>query len=935
MEFPRRRFLYNVLCGGVSSALRVLSPSFFLSLSPSLSLSLSLPCSPYDVLISFPLHSGHTIFYFVSPVVAIIGIPLFALLPSMFCWQKIIRPIYMKRRQRIINAAKRVVGIAAGDSAEKNENATKDDVALLAREAAGEEAPARDPTPSHWCFIDDNKHRQGPCSHALMRCWLSSGALDENLLIIACNAKGKWVCGKWRRLRDIDERVSPLRCDAATPIDDSDTALCWFFVDTNGHTQGPHPHHHLVHWFTDAHLHGSTWVALSSPAGTQIGEWRKLASLVGNASDGEELAEDTVEVHAPWVKVVHDGTTMFYNTETQETSHEPPPRLGTIDDTATTTSSATRRMEDEGDGVSGGDDDNGDEKVKNGDENVDDKDVAIDLAPEDDDGENDGDGDGASSQPKTKTKQRLSLFPRASRTDIGRTHTSSSQRRASAAVYDTQFFAALAALPKMNDEKKSDDDDAKGDDDDAAARPSSTSSFGDAVSAEGGREMISRGVVESILPPGIKSTDLDRLTRKFGTPMFGASTDDEILEYQIFEYLKSRRSFCDQIRHKMKKGRTKRAEKREEKMRREAGGTWQRFFDLKEGEVYFINSKTHERREELPTIGGMVEMSQMNDEKSSQTTTTTTTSGDAEGIHIDVAPFEAHQRPEYAMDSAGFAKLQRHLENQRVLIAVMTTLVIIIYFMYMRVTRALLEVFSVVRINGDTYLTRSVDLQANTPEHNVVRVIAGLWLIGFTVGVPVVSFGTLIWLHRTGRENDPRYRTAIGFLNDGYKRKFFWWEAVVLLRKLCLLLVADVISPDDGFLQSFLAVAVLSVSMVIQAWAQPYQSITINVLDMAAMAAVYATRLGAILFSHVRSSEGEGVVRCCFRAFLLSCCSLSRSLSLSVSVSVSVSLSLSLSLALALGLSLSLSLFFNLSHSYGKSATRKKWNVRLEPSRPK
>jgi hypothetical protein len=205
----------------------------------------------------------------------------------MFCWQKIIRPIYMKRRQRIINAAKRVVGIAAGDSTEKNENATKDDVALLAREAAGEEAPARDPTPSHWCFIDDNKHRQGPCSHALMRCWLSSGALDENLLIIACNAKGKWVCGKWRRLRDIDERVSPLRCDAATPIDDSDTALCWFFVDTNGHTQGPHPHHHLVHWFTDAHLHGSTWVALSSPAGTQIGEWRKLASLVGNASDGE------------------------------------------------------------------------------------------------------------------------------------------------------------------------------------------------------------------------------------------------------------------------------------------------------------------------------------------------------------------------------------------------------------------------------------------------------------------------------------------------------------------------------------------------------------------------------------------------------------------------------------------------------------------------
>jgi hypothetical protein len=38
--------------------------------------------------------------------------------------------------------------------------------------------------------------------------------------------------------------------------------------------------------------------------------------------------------------------------------------------------------------------------------------------------------------------------------------------------------------------------------------------------------------------------------------------------------------------------------------------------------------------------------------------------------------------------------------------------------------------------------------------------------------------------------------------------------------------------------------------MVVQAWAQPYETTMINVLDMTAMAAVFATRLGAILYDH-------------------------------------------------------------------------------------
>ena len=83
----------------------------------------------------------------------------------------------------------------------------------------------------------------------------------------------------------------------------------------------------------------------------------------------------------------------------------------------------------------------------------------------------------------------------------------------------------------------------------------------------------------------------------------------------------------------------------------------------------------------------------------------------------------------------------------------------------------------------------------------------------------------------------------------------------MLVRKLALLLVAVVLSPDDGFLQAFSAVCVLAVSMVVQAWAQPYETTMINVLDMTAMAAVFATRLGAILYDHFDPFE-PGLPKC-------------------------------------------------------------------------
>ena len=91
----------------------------------------------------------------------------------------------------------------------------------------------------------------------------------------------------------------------------------------------------------------------------------------------------------------------------------------------------------------------------------------------------------------------------------------------------------------------------------------------------------------------------------------------------------------------------------------------------------------------------------------------------------------------------------------------------------------------------------------------------------------------------------------------------------MLLRKLVLLLLA-IVWGNDSFLQAFAAVFVLSFAMLLQAQFQPYESASINVLDLAAMGAVYITRLAAILFHHLNPKE-RALKEECEHAFQTDC----------------------------------------------------------------
>ena len=100
-------------------------------------------------------------------------------------------------------------------------------------------------------------------------------------------------------------------------------------------------------------------------------------------------------------------------------------------------------------------------------------------------------------------------------------------------------------------------------------------------------------------------------------------------------------------------------------------------------------------------------------------------------------------------------------------------------------------------------------------------------------------------------------RTRFGFLFAGYSTNrsgvVVSWEAIVMLRKLAVTLAGSIIS--DPYLAILSAQLILVISCIATALVQPYETLSLNVLDVLAMFALIVTQILSILYFYVDNTE--------------------------------------------------------------------------------
>ena len=191
-----------------------------------------------------------------------------------------------------------------------------------------------------------------------------------------------------------------------------------------------------------------------------------------------------------------------------------------------------------------------------------------------------------------------------------------------------------------------------------------------------------------------------------------------------------------------------------------------------------------------------------------------------------------------------YLAVRRAVHRDFIGLAVGTSFVLSTYFVYSRVTKALLSVFSMEDIEGNFYLKVELGTPALTMEHNSMMVAAGIMLVCFSIGVPTVG---LYCMYQVRKDISSRkVATIAGFLTDGYKMNVAWiWEFIVLGRKLVILAISLFIW--DSFIQSFAAVIVLILAIVVQLMVAPFELPALNLLEVGALSSLLVTQLSGIL----------------------------------------------------------------------------------------
>jgi len=119
-----------------------------------------------------------------------------------------------------------------------------------------------------------------------------------------------------------------------------------------------------------------------------------------------------------------------------------------------------------------------------------------------------------------------------------------------------------------------------------------------------------------------------------------------------------------------------------------------------------------------------------------------------------------------------------------------------------------------------------------TGRHRIFTIIAVVGLCVWSFGPVVAALAILRSQQRSGRLYSRQTRKNLGFLYNGYRRSFYFWDAVFALRRILTLIIAQVgASLGDEVIQLVCWQLVAGVSLILQLWLRPFDGRSFNILN--------------------------------------------------------------------------------------------------------
>ena len=185
------------------------------------------------------------------------------------------------------------------------------------------------------------------------------------------------------------------------------------------------------------------------------------------------------------------------------------------------------------------------------------------------------------------------------------------------------------------------------------------------------------------------------------------------------------------------------------------------------------------------------------------------------------------------------------------------------FLIYQSVAEAVFGVFRCYErdIGGQQLLLADFGIDCNSSKHTIYKAVSVSVGVLFCVGLPV---GVALGLRRNVKVLlDSAYFFKFRFMYRGYsvKKGIYFWESLVMLRKLTIVCVPVVIA--NSYAQSVTVLLALVIFIVLQMAYQPYIYPWLNRLELLSLLDVYFVQVVALLY--LSSEDNAGLLGSFYR----------------------------------------------------------------------
>ncbi|OQR84804.1 hypothetical protein THRCLA_10799 [Thraustotheca clavata] len=221
-----------------------------------------------------------------------------------------------------------------------------------------------------------------------------------------------------------------------------------------------------------------------------------------------------------------------------------------------------------------------------------------------------------------------------------------------------------------------------------------------------------------------------------------------------------------------------------------------------------------------------------------------------------VAKLDEGSQPLSVVKSAYLEALRSEIQDKTVL-----SIIVLMFLVHPGVTKQIFQMFTCTVLGEDDdgkplyFLDPDLDVPCYNFSHYRWMLCCGLpSIIGITFGIP--GFAWYVLRARRTMLDDPRIKLQFGFLYDGYKLEYYYWEIWIMMRKVLVSVISVFLKNWGAIPQSLGATGLTFFALYLHMNSMPFELEVVNNLEETALLTCLITLYCGLYFYQPQVTGG-------------------------------------------------------------------------------